>query len=94
MVREHRLLPEAVIAMPKQSPSDSPIDRWYTGPLRGLVDEMLAALPFEYDRAWVNEVLAPKWVEEQFRRRVSISHHAFQAIGLLCSYAAFTRRTR
>ena len=66
MAREHALVPEVVIAMPKQSPSDSPIDRWYTGPLRGVVDELLAGLPFEYDRAWVNEVLTPKWAEEQF----------------------------
>jgi hypothetical protein len=94
MAREHALVPETVIAMPKQSPSDSPIDRWYMGPLRELIDELLAGLPFEYDRAWVNEVLTPKWAEEQFRRRVSLSHHAYQAIGLLCSYAAFTRRAR
>jgi asparagine synthetase B (glutamine-hydrolysing) len=92
MVREHELLPERVIALPKQSPSDSPIDGWYAGPLRVVVDELLAGLPFEYDQAYVSEILAPKRVEELFRRRVSISHHAFQAIGLLCSYAAFTRR--
>jgi asparagine synthetase B (glutamine-hydrolysing) len=92
MVREHALLPESVIALPKQSPSDSPIDGWYAGPLRPIVYELLDGLPFAYDRAYVDEILAPKWVEQQFRERVSISHHAFQAIGLLCSYGAFTRR--
>jgi hypothetical protein len=92
MVREHGLLPEAVITMPKQSPVDSPIDRWYAGPLRGVVGELLDGLPFPYDRQYVDEILAPKWVEEQFRRRVSLGHHAFQAFGLLCSYGAFTRR--
>ena len=91
MAREHQLVPEAVIAMPKQSPSDSPIDQWYAGPLRPVVDELLAGLPFDYDRAYVQMILSPKRIEEAFRRKVSISHHAFQAIGLLCSYAAFTR---
>jgi asparagine synthase (glutamine-hydrolysing) len=91
MARQYDLLPEAVIAMPKQSPVDSPIDRWYAGPLRPLVMELLSSLPFEYDRAYVDELLAPKWAEEVFRRKVSLGHHAFQAIGLLCSYATFTR---
>lgn len=94
MVRERRLLPDYVIDMPKQSPSDSPIDAWYAGPLRPLVHRMLGGLPFEYDRAYVDEMLARKRSEDWFRERVSISHHALQAIGLLCSYAAFTVRAR
>jgi hypothetical protein len=93
-VRERGLLPEVVIDMPKQSPSDSPIDRWYAGPLRPIVHQMLDGLPFEYDRRYVDEILAPKRAEELYRERVSLGHHAFQAIGLLCSYAAFTGRAR
>jgi asparagine synthase (glutamine-hydrolysing) len=91
MAREYELVPEPVITMPKQSPSDSPIDEWYRGPLRPLVDELLSGLPFAVNRAYVEQILAPKRAEELFRRRVSLTHHAFQAIGLLCSYAAFTR---
>lgn len=94
MVREYDLLPEAVVTMPKQSPVDSPIDQWYAGPLRPLVYRMLDELPFEYDRGYIDEILARKYAEEVFRRRISIGHHAFQAIGLLCSYAAFTGRAR
>ena len=94
MAREHRLLPDDVIDMPKQSPVDSPIDEWYAGPLRGLVTEMLADLPFEVDGRYVDEILTPKWAEDRYRDRVSLGHHAFQAIGLLCSYAAFTARAR
>lgn len=94
MVRERRLLPDLVIDMPKQSPSDSPIDAWYAGPLRPLVYRMFAQLPFEYDRRYLDEILAPKRAEDWFRDRVSLGHHAFQAIGLLCSYAAFTGRAR
>jgi hypothetical protein len=92
MARKYALVPETIITMPKQSPSDSPIDRWYAGPLRPLVDELMGGLPFEIDRSYLDEILAPKRAEELFRSRVSISHHAFQAIGLLCSYATFTRR--
>lgn len=92
MAREHELLPDAVIEMPKQSPVDSPIDRWYAGPLRPLVYRMLDGLPFEYDRDYVDEILTPKLAEQFFRQRVSLSPHAFQAIGLLCSYASFTSR--
>jgi asparagine synthase (glutamine-hydrolysing) len=92
MAREHRLLPETVVAMPKQSPVDSPIDHWYAGPLRPLVDELLRGLPFAVDGDYIDELLSPKRAEEMFRRRVSLGHHAFQAIGLLCSYATFTRR--
>jgi hypothetical protein len=44
------------------------------------------------NRDYIDEVLAPKWAEEVFRRRVSLGHHATQVIGLLCSYATFTRR--
>jgi len=36
--------------------------------------------------------LRPKWAEEQYRRRVSIDHHALRAIGLLLTYASFTAR--
>jgi hypothetical protein len=78
--------------MPKQSPSTSPIDGWYAGPLRGVVDDLLAGLPFEYDRAYVDEILAPKRAEQVFRERVSLGRQAHQVIGLLCSYAAFARR--
>lgn len=92
MAREHKLVPESIITMPKQSPSDSPIDSWYAGPLRPLVYELIEGLPFAANRAYVDEILAPKRAEDVFRQKASITHHAFQAIGLLCSYATFTRR--
>lgn len=90
MARRHRLVPGWVIEMPKQSPVDSPIDDWYAGPLRDDVYGMLARLPFAVNMGFVNEVLRPKRAEDMFRERVSLGHHAFQVVGLLCSYAAFT----
>lgn len=89
MVRRYDMVPEVIIDQPKQSPSDSPIDTWYSGELRPRVLALLDGLPFAWDRAYVDEILAPKRAEELFRRKVSISHHALQVIGLLGSYASF-----
>lgn len=90
-VRRLDLLPADVIDLPKQSPSDSPIDRWYAGLLRNDVLDLLGHLPFEVDREAVAWLLRPKRAEEWYRDRVSISHHALQAVGILCSYASFCR---
>jgi hypothetical protein len=89
MARRHRLVPDAIIDMPKQSPVDSPIDEWYAGTLRGEVLELLGHLPFDFDRGYVDEMLRHKRAEDLFRDRVSLGHHALQAVGLLCSYASF-----
>ncbi len=94
MVREYQLLPEFIIQMPKQSPTESPIDQWYAGPLRPLVHRLMEELPFEYERRYIDQILSPKWAEALFRARIGLSPHAFQAIGLLSSYAAFTGRGR
>jgi hypothetical protein len=82
---EHNLLPSSVVLQPKQSPVTSPIDTWYAGPLRSLVFELLDGLPFDWDRSYVDDLLRPKWVEREYRRRVDA--HAFRALGLLLAYA-------
>ena len=89
MIRRYELLPDEIIEMPKQSPSDSPIDHWYAGPLRTEVHDLLAHLPFEVDHAAIDAILRHTLAERWYRERVSISHHAFQVIGLLCTYASF-----
>lgn len=94
MVRRHGLLPADIVAMPKQSPSDSPIDTWYAGELRSDVMALLDDLPFDVDRGAIDDVLRPKRAEKLYRERASISHHAFQVIGVLASYAAFTGAVR
>ncbi|MDZ7734137.1 MAG: hypothetical protein U5R31_14670 [Acidimicrobiia bacterium] len=43
------------------------------------------------NRSYVDELLAPKLAERWYRERISISHHALQAIGLLWSYAVCAR---
>jgi len=55
---------------------------------------MLENLPFEVNRGYIEEILAPKRIEEAFRERISLGHHVLQAIGLLCSYAAFAGKVR
>jgi asparagine synthetase B (glutamine-hydrolysing) len=88
-VLEHRLLPETVVRQPKQSPSTSPVDEWYAGPLRPVLFDLLDGLPFAWDRGYVADVLRPKRAEDLYRRYVSNDRYAFRVIGLLCSYAAF-----
>jgi asparagine synthetase B (glutamine-hydrolysing) len=92
MSLELGLLPEVVVRQPKQSPSTSPVDAWYAGPLRDQVLAQLDGLPFAWDRRYVEDLLRPKWAEEQYRRRVSIDRHALRAVGLLVTYASFTAR--
>lgn len=85
------LLPSEVIYQKKQSPTEAPVDQWYAGPLRSTVFELLADLPFDVNEAYVNEILRPTRAEDLYRRKVAISRHTLQAIGLLASYASFTR---
>lgn len=91
MVRRHDLVPPSVIALPKQSPADAPVDRWYQGPIRTDLLALLDHLPFEWDRDYVENLLRPKVAEELYRRHVAIGHNALQALGLLGSYASFNR---
>jgi asparagine synthetase B (glutamine-hydrolysing) len=92
MIRRHRLLPDQVVDMPKQSPVAAPIDHWYTGELKAEVLSLLEHLPFEWNREFIADVLRPKFAERQYRERVALGHHTYQVIGLLASYASFHRR--
>ena len=93
MVRRRGLLPDLIIDQPKQSPSDSPVDGWYMGELRRDILDQLSDLPFSWDRKYVEGLVAPKAAEAWYRKRVSLSHHTMQVIGLLTSYASFNRGT-
>lgn len=85
------LLSEAVVLQPKQSPVTSPIDYWYMNELRSEVLEQLESLPFEWDRRYVENLLRPKRAEAWYRSRIALSPHALQAVGMLITYAAFSR---
>ncbi len=88
------LLPEKVIYQAKQSPTEAPIDQWYSGPLRPLIKDLLEKLPFTLTELHLNELLRPKIAENVYRSKVTLSKHVFQAVGLLASYASFTRLVR
>lgn len=90
-VLDSGLLPEEVVLQPKQSPVSSPIDYWYMSELRSDVLELLESLPFEWNRDYVENLLRPKSAEEWYRKRIALSPHALQAVGLLVSYASFSR---
>lgn len=94
LVLKSGLLPSEVVLQPKQSPTTSPIDYWYMGELKSAMLEILEDLPFEWDRDYVLNLFEPKLAEELYRKRVSLSHHALQVVGLLASYAAFARLAR
>ena len=85
------LLPAEVVLQPKLSPSTSPIDYWYMDDLRSDVLETLESLPFEWDRGYVENLLRPKRAEDWYRNRIALSPHALQAVGMLVTYAAFSR---
>ena len=93
MAEQHALLPREVIFQPKQSPVDSPIDEWYAGPLRVEVLTLLDALPFSWDRGYVEHLLDGGRFDSWYRNGVAgLGHHVLQPIGLLCSYAACAGR--
>lgn len=94
MVRKYELLPDVIIDQPKQSPVDSPIDTWYMNDIRANIITQLADLPFDWNPEYVDILLSPKRTEEWYRNKVSIGHHTLQAIGLLASYASFSRMIR
>jgi len=85
------LLPEEVVQQPKQSPVTSPIDYWYMNDLRTDVLDQLETLPFDWDRDYVESLLRPKRAEEWYRNHIALSPHALQAVGMLVTYAAFSR---
>jgi asparagine synthetase B (glutamine-hydrolysing) len=85
------MLPEEVVLQPKLSPSTSPIDYWFMNELRSDVLEQLESLPFEWDRGYVENLLRPKRAEDWYRKRIALSPHALQAVGMLVTYAAFSR---
>lgn len=91
MVRKYGMLPDSFVSQPKQSPVDSPVDDWYMSDVRARVVALLGHLPFEANPKYIDQLLTPKRAETWYRNRVSIGHHALQAVGLLSSYASFNR---
>ncbi len=91
MAEEKKLLPPAIIYQKKRSPVHAPVDGWYAGQLKALMEELVGTLPFRYHESYVSNLLKPKWAEELYRKYVSIDHLASHAAAMLVTYASFHR---
>lgn len=91
MAERSGLLPADVIYQKKASPVTAPVDYWYMDSLKPVLLEAAQDLPFEYDPAYVEDLLRHKLAEDMFRKHVGIGHYASHAISLLASYASFAR---
>ncbi len=89
MAERYKLLPAEIIYQQKRSPVTSPVDLWYMGELRSFMMQQFRQLPFAFDEAYAASLLAPKLAEKLFRSHVGISRYAFNAAGMLASYANF-----
>jgi asparagine synthetase B (glutamine-hydrolysing) len=98
MAERSGLLPPSVIHQGKQSPASSPIDEWYRGALRPVVEELFDELPFRVADGSLDHLLRDKRADRVYRRYVAgLSTHILQPVGLLCSYGSFggfVRRSR
>ena len=91
MVREFGLLPEVIINQAKQSPSDSPLNKWFQHDIRVDVLQQLEDLPFEWNKKYVDTILRDKVAENWYRDKVTINKQTMQAICILATYASFNR---
>lgn len=87
-------LPKHMVYQRKASPVNAPVDYWYMGELRPLILDMLKDLPFSYDAAYVERMLAMKRPEEWFRSRISLARSVLHPVAMLATYANLNRTIR
>ena len=93
MATTFEMLPEQVIYQAKRTAVDAPLEEWYADLLKPNLLEILDRLPFEYDQAYVEnmvrykpaEKLYTNWLATRPDQFIVISHN----IALLTTYAAF-----
>jgi len=91
MTLREKLLPERVITQAKKSPATSPIDSWYSGPLRPVLSALLPCLPFDCDERAIERLLRPNRLESVYREKATLGLSIAEPIALLASYAAFCK---
>lgn len=91
MAEDSGLLPPDIIYQQKASPVTAPVDYWYMSSLQPVLLDAVKGLCFDYDSAYVEDLVRHKWAEDLFRRHVGLSHYASHALSLLVTYASFTR---
>lgn len=83
------LLPSEIVYQPKRSPAEAPVDGWYRGDLRPLMEDLLGQLPFDIDRGFADSLFSRKASEDLFRRKVALDTIASHALTALATYGAF-----
>lgn len=94
MAESKGLLPAEIIHQPKLAAADAPIDEWYPGPLRAVIEELIDNLPFDADRRMVESMFHPTIGERAYQRVigsetnnvVNLSHD----VSLLATYGALS----
>jgi hypothetical protein len=89
MSETRELLPQEIIYQKKDSPVKGMTDSFYMGPLKQDILDAFRSLPFDYDEAFAQRMLKPKYAESLFRRNLSIGEYVMNAPAMLATYAAF-----
>ena len=83
------LLPPEVIYQKKVAAVDAPIDEWYEGPLRPVLDESFAGLPFDIDPAFASSLANRTLPERFFTRFIAADAVVSHAASLLATYGRY-----
>ena len=98
MAEDHRMLPPEVIHQKKVGAVDAPVEEWYGGPLRPVLDELFKALPFTADDAYLRALLRPKLAERGYAYLLARYTNNITSItlapSLLATLAPFSRVAR
>lgn len=89
MAQRYDLLPDEVILQPKVSAVHAPVEGWYRGPLRPTLEDLLGALPFATDSAYLDDLFATKRPEEFYATHLSTDTITSHALMLLATYGAY-----
>ena len=93
MATQYGMLPSQVIYQPKRTAVDAPLEEWYAGLLDTALMDILKKLPFNYNRAYIENMVRLKTAERIYTRLFSGGPGNFMVIthtiSLLTTYAAF-----
>lgn len=91
MAEEKELLPKSIIYQRKMAAVDAPIDAWYAGPMRNFMLDIMAGLPFDPNRAYLESLLEKHLAEQLFQKYLLTDKVIKHAPSLLSTYAAFCK---
>ena len=92
MAIEHGLLSKEIVYQKKMSPVSSPADYWLRHDLRSDVEVMLAESSL-LNSEYCNDLMRKRWLEEWYKRKVTIDDYACQALCMLLSYSRMVGRS-